>query len=109
MTPLDALTEGLEQRVNDSLGSEITYLPVSGTPLTFNAWVVFDTTLINPSNSAGSIDVVQIEVPVAKVPMPVRDDRFTIAKRPGKIFALAERNEGPSGETWILPLKRVSA
>lgn len=109
MTTLRDLTAEFEQTINDELGDEITYtFGAGGAPLTFNTWVEFDTTILNPGHSAASTDAIAVEVPFDKVPDPLADDRITIAVLPGLTWAMKGRNRGPTGSVWVLPLKKVA-
>ena len=100
-------TLGMERGVNDALGDEITYRFASGEAATFNAWVEFDTRVINPGNSSASVDEIQIEVTFDRVPDPDRDDRITIAELPGKTWAMKSRSRSATGAAWVLGLKRA--
>lgn len=107
MTTLRDATLALERGVNDALGDEITYTLADGSSVTFNAWVEFDTTIVNPGNSAAATDAVSIEVPIATVADPIGADRITIALLPGKQYAIKGRDRGANGATWVLPLKKA--
>lgn len=108
MTLLRDLTAGFEQTINDSLGDEITYTPSGGASVTFNAWVEFDTTILNPGSSSASTDEIAIEVPMAIVPDPLDGDRITVAILPGKTWAMKKRIRSNTGATWVLALKRAA-
>jgi len=107
MPSLRDATLDIERGVNGALGDEITYSFATGGALTFNTWVEFDTTIVNPGNSAASTDSILVEVPMDLVPDPQGGDRITIAVLPGKTFAMKSRNRGPTGAVWVLPLKRA--
>lgn len=93
----------------DHLGDEITYTPDGGSPATFNAWVTFGAEHFNSPGSAATKATPQVEVRAADVPSPTIRDRITIALRPGLTFAPADILDGETGETWVLPLKKVAA
>lgn len=108
MTILRKATAALENVVNDILGDEITYTPEGGAPLTFNAWVEFDTDHVRAGGSSATARVRAVEVPMSRVPTPSKEgDRITIAIRPGEIFKPRDIEEGAGGETWFIPLTRV--
>ncbi|SDA14959.1 hypothetical protein [Sphingomonas sp. NFR15] len=109
MTTLRDATLALERGVNDALGDEITYTFADGSSVTFNAWVEFDTTIVNPGNSAAAADAVRVEVPMDLVADPVAGDRITVALLPGKVWAMKGRDRGSTGATWVLPLKKAGA
>lgn len=109
MTTLRDATAAAEQAINDALGDEITYDPSSGAATTFNAWVDFGNADVSTGNSSSNAESIVIEVPYAKVALPDRADRITIALRPGNIYAPAGWEQGATGSTWRIPLKRVSA
>lgn len=110
MTQLRGLSDGLEAATMDHLGDEITYTPEGESPRTFNCWVEFDTDRFGSPGSAATKATPQIEVRMADVPAPkTNTDRITIALRPGQIFTPADVRDGPTGETWVLPLKKVPA
>lgn len=109
MTTLRDATAAAEQAINDALGDAITYDPASGAPATFNAWVEFGNSDVSTGNSSSNAESIVIEVPYAKVAQPDRADRITIALRPGKTYAPAGWEQGLTGATWRIPLKRVSA
>lgn len=109
MTPLRAATAALEQRVNDTLGDEITYTPAVGGPATFNAWVEFGSQEFRGGGSAAITDDIVVEVPVAKVALPAPVDRITIALIPGVTFGYAKCERGETGDAWRLTLKKVAA
>ena len=83
--------------------------PASGGASTFNAWVEFGNAEVSTGNSASTAEEIFVEVPYAKVATPNRDDRITIALRPGNIYAPAAWRQSPQGQVWIIALKRVSA
>lgn len=107
MTTLRDATLMLERGVNDVLGDEITYTRADGEALTFNAWVEFDTRIVSPGQSAASVDVVTIEVPMATIPDISRDDRIAVAVLPGKLFAPTKWERGAGGATWNIAPKAV--
>lgn len=109
MPTLRDATLMLERGVNDALGDEITYtFGVGGTPVTFNAWVEFDTTIMNPGSSSASTDEITVEVPMATIPEPRDGDRITVAILPGMTWAFKKRARSNTGATWVLALKRAA-
>lgn len=108
MTTLRDATLDIERGVNDALGDEVTYTPADGPPVTFNAWVDFDTDIGGTTNSQAIVDAITIEVPMDRVAQPSAADRIVIALLPGKTWQMTTRRRGKTGSTWILPLKRVA-
>lgn len=110
MSLLRGLTAALIQSEMDILGDEITYTPDGGSPRTFMAWVEFDTEHFSAPGSSASKRVPTLEVQMKDIAAPKAGvDRIVITLRPSFIFTPADVREGPSGETWILPLKQVVA
>lgn len=107
MTRLRDLTAEFEQQINDELGDEITYtFGASGAPITFNAWVEFDTTILNPGNSSASTDEITVEVPMAIVPDPIGSDTIVVTILPGMRWVIKKRARSNTGATWVLGLRR---
>ncbi|WP_334656735.1 head-tail joining protein [Sphingomonas panaciterrae] len=110
MTTLRDATLVLERGVNDALGDEITYRFGDGdlAPITFNAWVEFDTADASTGSSASRTDAPSIEVPIDAVPLPSHADRITITVLGNQLFAMAARRRSPTGASWIIDLKRAA-
>lgn len=109
MSALRDQTAALLKAEMDHLGDEITYTPQGGSAVTFNAWVTFGAEHFNSPGSAATKATPQVEVRAADVPNPSVQDRLTIALRPGALFAPVDILDGETGETWVLPLKKVAS
>lgn len=108
MPTLRDLTGSMDARLNDVLGDSITYAPAAGQAFTFNTWVEFGNADVQTQGSRSTSARVAIEVPFARVAAPSREDRISIAIRPGKIFAPASWEESPTGDAWMIDLKQVA-
>jgi hypothetical protein len=109
MPTLRDASASIEQSLNDVLGDEITYTPADGAPATFNAWVEFGDVRLSSPGSSASADTIVIEVPFAKVAQPTKDDRIAITIRPGMLYAPAAIEQGETGQTWRIPLRKVAS
>ena len=109
MTTLRDQTAALLKAEMDFLGDEITYTPTGGAAVTFNAWVEFNTDHVTSPGSSATAYPKSVEVLMSQIADPNKADRVSIALRPGIIYAPADIIEGATGETWILPLKKVTS
>jgi hypothetical protein len=109
MTTLRDATLALERGVNDVLGDEITYTFGDGAiaPITFNAWVEFDTADANTGSSSSRTDALSVEVPNDIVALPSSADRIRITLLGEQLFAMADRRRSTTGAGWIIDLKRA--
>lgn len=106
MTTLREATAALHRAEMDELGDEITYTPGGGGPSTFNAWVEFNNDQVATPGSSTTVHSRLVEVLKADVPAPARGDAVTIGILPGQAFVVADVQDGETGATWRLPLKR---
>jgi hypothetical protein len=110
MSTLDDLTDNMEDTLLDELGDPIVYTASGGSAVATHAWVEFNTADIGTSGSAARTDAISIEIPMTVAATIAAEDRITIGRLSGKIYAPVGRPErGPMGNTWRFPLKRVLA
>ena len=102
---MNGLSGGFDQQINDALGDEVTYTPSGGAAATFNAWVEFAVVDITGQGSRSQGEQIILEVPAEKLETPSRDDRLTIALRPGRLYGPASWEPSTTGSGWRIPLR----
>lgn len=109
MTLLRDLTAAMDAVVDNTLGDAITYTPDGGAALSLNAWVRFADLAITGSGSQTTREAVSVEVPMALVASPAKEDVIAIAVLPGRTYRPKGYAPDETGVRWVIELARIAA